>query len=186
MTDNSTNLETGIADRFPGLPSFVRQIRDYDGSQDTADCFDHWSPLTVTGHGPTDWDLGRQHCQAAMAYSRQIGSATFLLYVLMSIHGRPAGNIEHGFIAELISPALNGRVPPIVPESNMQELAATGADIAALRAGEAFMARALRGSSSMPDLFYGYVLELISSPRDCWIGAAVYMLAGAALNGSLH
>ncbi len=185
MTDNSTNPDIGTADHFPGLPSFVRQFRPYDGSQDTADCFDHWAP-TITGHESTDWDLGRQHCQAALAYSRQIGSPTFLLYVVMTMHGRPVGDIERGFLAALVAPALSGRVPPIVPDYVMQEMAATGSNVAALREAEAFMALALQRSADKASLFFRYVVELICSPQEQWIGAAVYMLVRAALNGGLH
>lgn len=186
MNDESTNEGFGIVDRFTGLPSFVRQFRAYDGSQDTADCFDHWAPQTITGHAHTDFDLGRQHCRAAMAYSREISSADFLLYVVMTMHGRPVGDIERGFIAELVAPALKGRIPPIVPESVMDEMASAGAEVAALREGEAFMALALKGSSDKSELFFNYVLELISSRQDEWIGTAIYLFVRAALNGGLH
>lgn len=96
------------------------------------------------------------------------------------------GDIEQGFIAELISPALRGRIPPFVPETANGELAALGVDLSAFRENEAFMARALGGSSTMPDLFFKYVIDLVSNPRDDAIGGGVYLLVGAALNGSLH
>jgi hypothetical protein len=186
MANTTTDDDIRLAEPYPGLPSFVRQIREMSPDGQVADCFDHWSPGETTGHGTLDIELGRQHCLSAMAYSRQIGSATFLLYVIMAMQGRPVGDIERGFIAELVSPALRGRIPPIVPETAMPELAAMGVDIAVFRETEAFMATALEGSGAMPDLFLNYVLELISNPRDSWIGGAIYLLVGTALNGGLH
>jgi hypothetical protein len=37
-----------------------------------------------------------------------------------------------------------------------------------------------------PELFYNYVLELISGGQGESIGAAVYLLVGAAFSGVLH
>src|ERR1700694_4933026 len=118
MPDKSTIDGCRSIDRFPGLPSFVRQLRDPDGCH-VADCFDHWAPQTVTGCPAVDHYLGRQHCRAALAYSRQIGTANFLLFVVMTMLGRPVGDIERGFIAELILPALTGLIPPFVPDEVM-------------------------------------------------------------------
>jgi hypothetical protein len=186
MTDKSTIEGFGTAEQFPGLPSFVRQLCEMSEGVDAIDCFDHWAPPNITGYAPLDFDLGRQHCLSALEYSRQIGTASFLLYVVMAMRGREPGDIEQGFIAELIAPALRGRIPPFVLETANGELAALGVDLSAFRQNEAFMARALGGSSTMPDLFFGYVIELVSNPRNDAIGGAIYLLAGAALNGGLN
>jgi hypothetical protein len=182
MADKTTNEIERLADL--GLPGFVRQVREIGSGAEVGDCFDHWAPQDVTGDVESDFGRGWQHCQAAIAFSQQIGTANFLLYVLMSMQGGELRPIERGFISRLIPLALSGRVPPVVPDAVLEEVALTGVDIGALRENEAFMVQALRGSSAMPDLFYRYVLELISGPKDQWIGAAVYLLSGAALNGS--
>jgi hypothetical protein len=176
MTENST-----ITDMGP--PSFVRQLREVDDMENLVACFDLWAP-TVTGYAPLDHDLGRQHCRAALAYSHSIGTANFLLYVVMAFSGRPLGNLEHGFIAELVESAKIGRLPPLVSDSLMAEVARLGANIEAMREQEQFMLRALSVSCGHPELFYNYVVELISSGES--IGAAVYLLAGAAFSGVLH
>ena len=181
MPDKITDHGPGIAE--PAMPSFVRQISN--GQGDLVPCFDFWAP-TTTGFAPLDYDLGRQHCRAALACARQLGSANLLLYVVMAMHGRPVGDIERGFIAELILPALAGRIPPFVSDEVMREVASVGGDIEALRASEAFMARAINGSGANPELFYNYVVELVSGPQSQWIAAAIYLLVGAALNGSQH
>ena len=186
MTDQSINEGFRTAEQFPGLPSFIRQIREMDEGVDAVDCFDHWAPPHITGYAPVDFDLGRQHCLSALEYSRQIGTVSFLLYVVMAMRGRESGDIEQGFIAELISPALMARIPPFVPETANGELAALGVDLSAFREHEAFMARALRGCSAMPHLFFKYVIELVSNPGNDAIGGAIYLLVGAALTGSLN
>jgi hypothetical protein len=178
MTDNST-----IADL--GLPSFVRQLREVDDMENLVACFDLWAP-TVTGYAPLDHDLGRQHCRAALAYSHSIGSANFMLYVVMAFSGRPLGNLEHGFIAELVESAKIGRLPPLVSDGLMAEVAVLGADIETMREHEEFMFRALSVGRLHPELFYNYVVELISGGQGESIGAAVYLLVGAAFSGVLH
>jgi hypothetical protein len=176
MTDNNTITDMG-------LPSFVRQLREVDNMENLFACFDHWAP-TVTGYAPLDHDLGRQHCRSALAYSHSIGTANFLLYVVMAFSGRPLGNLEHGFIAELVESAKIGRLPPLVSDSLMAEVARLGADIEAMREQEQFMLYALPLARVHPELFYNYVVELISGEES--IGAAVYLLVGAAFSGVLH
>ncbi len=183
MRDKSTNPGCRIGDASLGMPSFVRQLSNDEG--DLTACFDFWAPAT-TGYGPLDYDLGRQHCRSAMACARQLGSANLLLYVVIAMHGRPLGDIDRGFIAELISPALVGAIPPLVSDELMLEIAKEGADIEALREQEQFMARALPYGRVNPELFFNYVVGLVSGDAGPWIGAAVYLLVGAALNGGLH
>lgn len=183
MPNKSTNPGCGIDD--PAMPSFIRQLRDPDGAADLAGCFDYWSPA-ITGYAPLDIDLGRQHCKAAMACARQLGSANLLLYVVMAMHGRPVGDVERGFLAELISPALVGRIPAFVPDEVMQAIARDGGDVGALRRREAFMARAIDHCRNNPGPFCDYVIDLISGRHGEGIGAAICLLVGAALNGGLH
>jgi hypothetical protein len=176
MTDNSTITDMG-------LPSFVRQLREVDDMENLVACFDLWAP-TITGYAPLDHDLGRQHCRAALAYSHSIGTANFLLYVVMAFSGRRLGNLEHGFIAELIESAKIGRLPPLVSDELMAEVAVLGANIEAMREQEQFMLYALPVGHLHPELFYNYVVELISGGE--WIGAAAYLLVGAAFSGDLN
>jgi hypothetical protein len=178
MTDNNTITDMG-------LPSFVRQLREVDDMENLVACFDLWAP-TVTGYAPLDHDLGRQHCRAALAYSHSLGTANFLLYVVMAFSGRPLGNLEHGFIAELVESAKIGRLPPPVSDGLMAEVAILGANIEAMREHEEFMFRALPVGRIHPELFYNYVVELISGGQGESIGAAVYLLVGAAFSGVLH
>jgi hypothetical protein len=116
----------------------------------------------------------------------QRGSANLLLYVVMAMHGRPVGDVERGFIAELIGPALPGRISPFVSDDVMQEIANAGADIETLREQEQFMAWALPYGRINPELFLNYVVELVSAGQGQCIGAAICLLVGAALNRSLH
>jgi hypothetical protein len=178
MSDNSTITDLG-------LPSFVRQLCEVEGIENAVACFDLWAP-TVTGYAPLDHDLGRQHCRAALAYSHSIGTANFLLYVVMAFSGRPLGDLEQGFIAELVGSAKIGRLPPLVSDGLMADVAILGADIEAMREHEQFMLRVLPLGRVHPELFYNYVVELISGGQGESIGAAVYLLVGAALSGVLH
>ena len=66
----------------------------------------------------------------------------------------------------------------------MAEVARLGADIEAMREQEQFMLYALPLARVHPELFYNYVVELISGEES--IGAAVYLLVGAAFSGVLH
>lgn len=186
MPDKSTieGFRSTVEDRFPGLPSFVRQIEGTEVSGHVGDIFDHWAP-EISGHKQIDFDLGRRHCRSAIAYARQIGTATFLLYVVMTMRDRPIGDIEEGFIYELSLKALVGAAPPVVEDSVLEEIAKDGTDIRDMRWHEGFMAGAIDGARNSNGLeFYDYVLTLLSARA--WVGAAIYMLAGAAINGSAN
>jgi hypothetical protein len=188
MTDKSTieGCRSTVDEQIPGLPSFVRQLREWDGSQNTMECFDHWAPEGLTGCPAIDHETGRQHCRAAMAFSRQLGGATFLLFVVMAMQGRAIGDIERGFIAELVGPALAGRKPLPVSDEVMREVEADGSDVGRLRELEGHMGLILDYCRDKPGPFYDYVLDLVAGAEGQWIGAAICMLAGAALNGGLN
>jgi hypothetical protein len=176
-----------IDEGFPGLPSFVRQVRESDEAETTLECFDHWAPQVATGCPAFDYAMGGEYCRAAMSYARTVGGVRFLLFVLVTIKDRGAlGDIERGFIAELAGKVLKGAIPEPVESSVLDCIQDQQPDIGAMREHEALMGHAIGHCRDKPELFLSYVLGTFSGQQGQWVGPAILLLAGAALNGGLH
>ena len=190
MSDkNTTHPDPSIAmdDFLPDLPVFVRQIEAQVRPGLDIENLHCWSP-EKSGLPSIDYKWGRSHADAALEYSRRHGSAVFLLFVLMTMRGRPIEAMERGFIDVLVTRALSGAVPPPISDETMEEIA--NLDVPAFRSIEDFMAWSLRAAKScqgdVAELLSGYVVELLDGIHGEWIGGGIFMLAGAALNGGLH
>ncbi len=174
----------------PEPPSFVRLIKPDKGLQTTdIERRQFWSP-EKSGLYSIDYERGRQHCETAIDYSRSHGTASFLLCVVMAMQGRPIEAMEHGFLDVLVLRALSGAVPAKVSDAVLHDV--VNADIPALRKIEAFVewslvtAKTRHGQSDIPELMANYVVELLGGGHGPWIGAAILILARAAMNGCLN
>lgn len=174
-----------IADDLPGLPSFARIICEPTPSQPISECIDHWCP-EPTGCSAVDFQEGRKFGRAAINFARQTGGPVFLLYVVMSMERKPAGDLEHGFIAELMGPALSARLPAIVPNATMEAIEVDGVDIVQMRELEYLTRMAMLTGKDHPADFHDFMLRLLDWTYGRWIGAGICSFVTAANSGALN
>lgn len=91
------------------LPSFVRCTEHVDELSGYP--FDCWVP-DVTGHPPTDYRTGEQHCLAALALVREFNNTTLLISILIAMQRKNRGAMETGFLDMLARKAAAGATPP--------------------------------------------------------------------------
>jgi hypothetical protein len=186
MNDETTNQASwSIADEFAGLPSFARIICEPGLSQSLYECIDHWCPPEPTGCAEVDFVEGRRYGRAALDFARKTTGATFLVYVVMSMERKPAGDLERGFIAELMGPALRARLPAIVPDATLEAIDAEGLDIVQMREIERLVRMAMLTGKNHPAAFHEMMFRLLDWSYGRWIGAGVYSFVTAACNGVL-
>lgn len=187
MNDGSTNQASRtIADELPRLPSFARIICEPAPCQPISECIDHWCPPEPTGCSVVDFGEGRNLGRAAIDFAHRTGGPVFLLYVVMSMERKPAGDLERGFIAELMGPALTGRLPPILSDTVMEEISTDGVDIVEMRELEHLTRLAMLTGKDHPEAFQELVFRLLDWTCGRWIGAGIYSFVTAAHNGVLH
>ena len=186
MSDKNT-IDPDPSTASDDLPAFVRQVAPDGCLEFDLENLHCWSP-EKSGLPSLDYQWGRSHAGAALEYSRRHGTPVFLLFVLMTMRGRPVEAMERGFIDVLVTRALSGAVPPPISDETMAEIA--GLDVPAFRRIEDFMASTLRADQSCQrdpaEPLAGYVVELLDGVHGEWIGGGIFMLAGAAMNGSLN
>lgn len=175
-----------LQDILAELPSFVKPgILPPATEPLTLDHFNFWSPER-TGDLAVDYEWGGRHFLTALNYSGMAESALLLFLVVMAMNRQPIGAIECGFIDAASRSALAGMIPPKAPDEYVAIVSRTPGEAESSRANETAMASAISLSRAQFPTLAAYILsDLLTTDRGP-IHLAIWLVAGAALNGSKY
>lgn len=170
------------------LPSFVKPALLPQASEPlNLNHFHFWSP-EQTGDPAIDYIQGDRHFLSALAYAQREESPLLIFLTIMAMRAGGIRPMERGFIDAAASKAVGGAMPPAASEEWIGIVARSTQAAAKCRTNETSMSSAIkltnpRSAWHVPGLASSFLIHLLMSNSGP-IELAVWMMAGAALNGS--
>lgn len=172
------------------LPSFIREKAGAPpASADLSEIYVFWEPDRFDG-GLLDYQIGRQHCETALRFARQVQTNILPAYVFGGICAiQNLASMEQGFIDALAVKATYGRLPdPSTPEAVAELVQACKTTEDEVRYGEAEAREylVLARETRCPEIIAAMLVSIVRKEMERGALSFFVTVCGAAYLGALH